>query len=162
MQTKNRDLKLCFSSAEMRDLIFQLEYLLFGQNYQVHIGGVLLGQCDSINSCINALKVTFSISYEPQIEDTTLETVLSEIDSGFGYRGDSGAGFQLSATEEESLGQLTKQYKNFLSNYISTNSEFYRYKNDEGIPGYPVFWDYRFIIHNRNAESIFLYASSSD
>ncbi|MDR3669023.1 MAG: hypothetical protein P4L35_19510 [Ignavibacteriaceae bacterium] len=57
---------------------------------------------------------------------------------------------------------LEKEYKDFISHHITDETKIYSYPDVAGIPGYPVFWDYRFIVQSGNQTWLFIYGSSSD
>jgi hypothetical protein len=46
--------------------------------------------------------------------------------------------------------------------FIQPNSKIYAYPDMQGIPGYPVFWDYRYIIFSESGQALFTYGACSD
>ena len=81
----------------------------------------------------------------------------------FDYRGDGiGSYLKLSTQKETELKLKQNELRQFISEYIIKDTKIYSYPFLEGIPGYPVFWDYSFVLLNISSRSVFLYGSSSD
>jgi hypothetical protein len=168
MQIITRNLDQCGSSQNLKNLILQLEHLMYGDNYQVTLGITLLTSCNNLGDSINKIASIFKDAdpdnhHNPNgIKKWSEADFWKEIDLGFNYRGDNVTGLKLSEENEEKLKNLISKYKSWINKYITSKSQFYFYPSDKGIPGYPVFWDYRFIIVNKDNNSLFIYGSSSD
>lgn len=158
------NLNECGDSENLKDLILQLEHLMYGYNYQVTFGVVRLPNCNDLNDCKNKIVSTFENANpdEYEIKPVFLKDFWEEVDFGFNYKGDEVAGLKLSEENEEKLKSLILKYKVWINAYISPKSQFYFYPSYKGIPGCPIFWGYRFIIINNDKESLFIYGSSED
>jgi hypothetical protein len=55
-----------------------------------------------------------------------------------------------------------KKYTDFLNDFLSDGAKIFRYPDEKGIPGYPVWWDYRYLIFEEKSKCIFTYGSASD
>ncbi len=163
MQVKIRNSNECGGSNNLRDLIIKLEHLMYGNNYEVTLGIVRLTDCKNLNDCKNKIASVFEDAKldRCEIKPAILKDVWGKVDFGFNYRGDEGAGLKLSKEKEDELKKLVVNYKNWITKYISPESKFYFFTFN-GIPGYPVWWEYSFIILNNERESLFIYGSSSD
>ncbi|EQA64763.1 hypothetical protein [Leptospira alexanderi] len=84
-----------------------------------------------------------------EIAKVTINEFWEEIDYGFNYRGDKGAGLKLDNKKLEKVLDLQNQFKEFIKTFISKTTLLFYYPSYKGIPCYPVFWDYRFIILNK-------------
>ena len=148
----------------MRDILDELEHLMYGNNYQVTFGIDIFENCINIDDFIIRLRERFPHS---KPENTKLipfnvEHFWDEINFGLTYRGDGISGLKLDKKKNEELEKLQLAYKDLLKQFINENTKIYSYPDDEGIPGYPVYWDYRFIIQNDHDKCLFIYGSSSD
>lgn len=147
----------------IKDVLAQLEHILYGYNYQVTLGVELFENCQDMNSFKDALKARLPDTRPHAVSPVPISEAdfLEEIELGLTYRGDEHAGLKLTPKKQEKFDQLQKDYKDFLSSYIHPETKFYIYPDETGIPGYPVFWDYRFIIAS-GGTFLLVYGSSSD
>jgi len=90
---------------------------------------------------------------------------LDDIEDKFAYRGDYGAGLNLTEEKEDKLKILQAHFVDYINKYINkqTNKQTrcFAYTDIDGIPGYPVFWDFRYILFIGADEIIFIYGSTS-
>jgi hypothetical protein len=140
----------------------QLEHFMYGYNYQVTFGFLLLEKVSSIETAKVEIKKKFTGANTDSIHVSNFHDFWEEVNSALDYRGDETAGLILNKEKEKTLQELQGRYKEFLSKYINDNSSIYHLNSSEGIPGYSVYWDFRFIIINDNGIGIFVYGSSSD
>jgi hypothetical protein len=148
----------------MRDILDKLEQLMYGYNYQVTFGIETFENCSNLEDFKISLKKKFPLS-KPENSNPVLFEVADfweEVNFGLNYRGDSSAGLTLDERSKEKLETLQIAYKDLLSQFINDETKIYSYPDEEGIPGYPVYWVYRFILLNDNDECFFIYGSSSD
>jgi hypothetical protein len=152
------------TNESMRDILDQLEHIMYGYNYQVTFGIDIFENCTNLDEFKINLKKRFPYS-RPENANLILynvEDFWNEINFGLNYRGDSAAGLRLDEKENEKLEKLQLSYKDFLRQFINENTKIFSYPDEEGIPGYPVYWDYRFVVQTDNDKCIFIYGSSSD
>jgi len=60
------------------------------------------------------------------------------------------------------LAEEQEKYKSIINDYINQNTKIYYYADEQGIPGYPVWWDFRFIVFVDDGNCLFIYGSASD
>ena len=152
------------SIEDLNTVLYKLQQLLYGYNYEVLFGVESFNNCEDLDNFKLRLKKRFPNSMAESIVPVpvSVEDFWREIEFALGYRGDSTAGVQI---DEEKFGQflmLKAYFSNFLRESIKPNSEIYSYPDVEGIPGYPVWWDFRFIILSNGFNAIFVYGSASD
>lgn len=149
--------------ADIVDAIKKLQPRMGGQNYGTTFGFEVLGHADSQDEVKVLIQRTFP---EANALDTELvkidgEEFWEEIRSGFEYRGDDHAGMELSGKEEETLQSLQGEFRVKLKNLMNSESLFFYYPSEEGIPVYDVYWGFRLVFNNQK-EWYFLYGSASD
>jgi len=146
-------------------LINQIQKLMYGLNYEVTLGIEILEDCVSFEDINYVIKMKFpkttieSITFIPVTE----QDFWDDINEKFDYRGD-GIGSYLKLTTEKETALKLKQndLRKFISKYIIKDTNIYSYPFLEGIPGYPVYWEYSFVLLNPSGNSLFIYGSSSD
>lgn len=148
----------------MKDKIQQLEHFMYGHNYQVTFGYEFLNPCITLEEAKNKIIEIFKDANpdEYKIIRATTNEFWQEIDYGFNYRGDEGAGLKLNNEKLEKVLRLQNQFKEFIKTFINETTLLFHYPSYKGIPCYPVFWDYRFIILNKDGNSLLLYGAASD
>ena len=137
---------------------------MYGYNYEVSFGIDVFNDCKTLDDFYSQLKLTY--------KDTKPETSQSvpfnetdfwkEVDFGFSFRGDSGAGLTLSGEKEEALRREQTKFKAFVQRFLSGKTKIYSYPSEEGIPFYVVYWGYAFILLNDDKPSLFIYGAASD
>lgn len=140
-----------FSDDEQ--LLNQLEHYMYGYNYQVTFGFLLLTKVLSIETAKVEIKKKFRGANTDSIHVSIVNDFWEEVNFALDYRGDETAGLILIKENEKKLKELQGRYKEYLSKYIYDNSSIYHLNSYEGIPGYPVYWDFRFIIINVNGNT---------
>lgn len=152
------------TSQSMKDILDQLEHLMYGYNYQVTFGIEIFENCTNVEEFKINLKKRFPSS-RPEIANLipfAAADFWDEVNSGLNYRGDSTAGLNLDEKKSEKLEKLQLAYKDFLRQFMNENTKIFSYPDEKGIPGYPVYWDYRFVMQTDNDKYVFIYGSSSD
>lgn len=151
-------------SKYLKDLTDQLEHLMYGHNYEVTLGIDSLGKCAGLEDVKSKI-----IEKHPdaRANDVTpvpcsLDDFWEEINFALNYRGDHTAGLTIPADKLGDFEKLQAEYKNYIKEHISETTRTFFYPDDKGIPGYAVFWEFRFILMNENEQSLFLYGASSD
>ena len=151
-------------SENISDLIKRLEHLMYGYNYQVTLGIDVFENCPNLDYFKNEFKKKYPLSKPETINLVPISIVdfWEEIDFGFNYRGDKSSGLTLDKKQQDQLEKLLASYKDFIHQYLNEKTKIYYYPDEEGIPGYPVFWDYSFVVQTDNNKFVFVYGSSSD
>ena len=137
---------------------------MYGHNYQVTFGVDIFDNCITTDDFKKKLKQTYPTSRPESIDLIQFNKTdfWEEIDYGMTYRGDNTAGLKLSSKKEEQLVTEQLSYKTFIDQFISDKTEIYSYPDEEGIPGYAVYWKFAFFVINVDRPSLFIYGSASD
>jgi hypothetical protein len=149
---------------DLKTTLYRLEKIMYGHNYEVIYGMDIFDNCSTIDEFNRHLKTAYPNS-KPEnatLIPITVDDFWEEINFGLTYRGDNNAGLELNEKEQDKFDELQKKYKDFICKHIDDKSQFYSYPDETGIPGYPVFWDYRFAIQSSASKFLFIYASASD
>lgn len=88
--------------------------------------------------------------------------LLADIVNKFDFRGDRGAGLTLTEEKEIKLKALQQRYLDYIGQFVNEQTKYFFYSDSDGIPGYPVFWDYRYVLFAENNKIVLVYGSSSD
>lgn len=148
--------------SEDEQLMKQLEHHMYGYNYQVTYGFNLLEGSKSFIDAQNTLKTIYTSANLEKVKEVTTDKFWEEVEYGLNYRGDKGSGLSLNEEQEKVLYALHNKYKDFISKYLKRNTIIYQMLDDEGLPGYAVWWNYHFILLNDDGKSMFIYGTSSD
>lgn len=146
----------------MKVLIQQIQHLMYSHSYQIVLGILKMDNCNTINLIKTKLKLTFKDTHSDKAEFKPCSNIdfWKEINYGFDFKGVANA--ELNSTKQDTLNHLIIEYKAELEKLINKESKFFYYVNDSSIPKYPTFWNYQFVILNKNSTSIYLYGNSSD
>lgn len=150
--------------SSINDILTELERLMHGCNYQATFGIDVFDNCQSLDEFRSCLKKQYP-STDPETVTSVLisaDDLWSEVNYALNYRGDANSGLSLTQKTLYRLDKAQTKYKDLISQFLSENASIYNYPSEKGIPGYPVFWDYRFIIFTERNVCLFLYGSSSD
>ncbi|MFQ6395635.1 hypothetical protein ACLMAJ_19495 [Nocardia sp. KC 131] len=143
------------------ELTAELERVMHGLNYAPSFGLLRLPAGLSLGAAQAAVIATYPQATFPNPILSDVDTLWDEIDYGFHYRGDTGSGLTLSLAEETRLQDLQERYRNFARSSIGPGSVIYT-GGFAGLPGYPVFWDFRYIVLNEDRNGLLLFGSASD
>lgn len=144
------------------ELMKQLEHHMYGYNYAVTFGFNLLEGSKNIIGAKNTLKTIYTNANTEKVKETSKDEFWEQIEYGLNYRGDEWSGLSLNEEAEQTLHALQRKYKEFISKYLKQNTIIYQMLDDKGLPGYPVWWNYHFILLNEDGKSMFIYGTSSD
>ena len=149
---------------DLQTTLYRLEKVMYGYNYEVTYGVDLFENCSTEEEFKARLKQSYPQSKPEGVPliPLTADDFWEEINFGLIYRGDRSAGLQLDENGQKIFDELQRQYKDFIYQHIDHEAKLYSYPDDTGIPGYPVFWDYRLVIQSPFNRYLFIYASSSD
>ena len=134
-------------------LLYQTQNLMYGFNYEVTLGIEVFENCHSLQEVNNAIKTTFPKSKPEEITPVqiSVEGLWEDVDDVFNYRGDDfGVSLKLDEKQEKELKEKLTQIKSFVAKLIKEDTEIYNYHYLDGIPGYPVFWEFSYVILNPN------------
>lgn len=146
-------------------LLNQIQKLMYGVNYEVTLGIEVFENCFSLGDANHAIRVTFPNANIESITPIRLtdQEFWDDINEKLDYRGDGIGNFlKLSTQKETELKLKQNEFRQFISEYIIKDTKIYSYPFLEGVPGYPVYWDYTFLLLNTTGHCLFLYGSSSD
>lgn len=151
-------------NQNLNTTIYELQQLLYGYNYEVIFGVEIFNNCDNLEEFKVQLKKKFPGSKPESVTPIPVTTadLLDEIEFALDYRGDNAAGVQLSGSKLERFLHLKAFLLNFINESIHPDSKVYSYPDETGIPGYPVWWDYRFILFSGGRKALFIYGAASD
>jgi len=148
----------------IKSMVDNLKHQMSGHNYQVTFGVDIFDNCITTDDFKRKLKQTYPNSRPESIDLIQFDKTdfWEEIDYGMTYCGDNTAGLKLSSKKEEQLLTEQSNFKVFIDRFISNKTEIYSYPDEEGIPGYAVYWEFAFIVINMDRPSLFIYGSASD
>jgi len=144
------------------EIVQQIEHLMYGHNYQVTFGLDILEHCQSIEEAKAQVQQKYPAANMENIQQIDEQDIWKNVEYAFSYRGDAGAGLELLPEEEKQIEILQKRYTAFLKQFLMKTTSLYWIVDACGIPGYPVFWEYRYLCVNNTGKSLFVYASASD
>lgn len=146
----------------MKEELNSLQKIMRGLNYQTTFGIEIFEDCKDFANFIIRLKNKYPESKPEPITISSINesTFWTEINYAFDYRGDHTAGLKLNESKTKTLQAAQDEYKRFIKFHLDKHTKLYSY-NGEGIPGYPVYWEYYLIIECQD-KFIFIYGSSSD
>jgi hypothetical protein len=150
-------------AEEIDKILHQLSKRMYGYNYQVTFLSNVFNDCPDINTCVQQLKVVYPGTYSKVAFPvaTDIQDFWDHVNEGLDYRGDQGAGLILSEKKEEELKVLQSTYKDYIGTFIQPTTKIYAYSY-EGLPAYPVFWDYTFFVLTDRQDCLFIHGSASD
>lgn len=136
---------------------------MYGHNFEVCLGvDIFNGTTEDDFSKELKSKYPNTDPYRSPLNECSKQEFFEDIQDKFNYRGDRGAGLSLTKTKELELKNFQRQFFDFITQNINEKSKFYTYPDPDGIPGYPVFWEYRFVVFTDQGNILFVYGSSSD
>jgi len=149
---------------DIKTTLYKLEKLMYGYNFEVVFGIELFENCNSYEDLKPKLKLSFPDSRPEQTTIIEIDhlSFWEEIYDCLNYRGGKGAGLFLDDENQQQLDAQQKKYINYLADFITPQSRIFSYPDQKGIPGYPVWWDYIFIIFQESGQCLFIYGSASD
>jgi TIR domain len=155
--------------GKVKTALCRLEELMMGDNFEVCLGIELFTECSTYDTFNKQIRKVFPKS-RPELAKVTQidqQYFWEKINYCLNYHGDIDPGLdakQCKAIKEHKI-QIEREqkvYTSFLSAFINEKARFFSYPDTQGIPGYPLWWDYRFIIFNEADQCLFTYGSASD
>lgn len=150
-------------TTNITDTIRQIEHLMYGYNFEVCIGiDIFIGQTeDDFKKSLKSKYPDTDPDSNPLLPLNKKEC-FSDIVEKFEFRGDSSAGLILTKEKESKLKALQQDYLDYIGQFTNERTQYFYYSDDQGIPGYPVFWDFRYVLFTDFEKIVFIYGSSSD
>jgi hypothetical protein len=151
-------------AEKIEDTISRLESQMYGHNYQVTFGLHIFENCYNLDDFKREVKQNYKDSRPEEVQPIPLTEadLWEDINFALNYRGDSGAGLSLSGGKEKMLKVEQDKYKTFIKQFINKEIGIYSYPDEEGIPAYSVFWDFRFIVFTNDNKCLFIFGAASD
>lgn len=154
----------------MDDIITELEDSMYGLNYAASFGYCVLPPGKARDVAQAAIVRAYPDASPRPLRPATAEDLWENIRYAFDYRGDFAAGhtrpvasgLHLDPAAEASLRATQQRYRRFVEKFIAADSTIYSCPNYDGLPCYPVFWEFQFVVLNENTEGLFLYGAASD
>ncbi|HYH15366.1 MAG TPA: hypothetical protein VD794_09100 [Flavisolibacter sp.] len=149
----------------IKTLLHQTQKLMYGLNYEVTLGLEVFDNCTTLDEAAIAIKNSFPSSNINTITPVlvSIEDFWAELTEMFDYRGDDiGVSLKLNERQEIELKAKQNDIKAFVSQYLQKVALIYSYSFLEGISGYPVFWEFAYVIIDGNGSCVFFYGSASD
>jgi hypothetical protein len=148
----------------IKSMLYRLEGLMYGYNFEVKFGIEIFANCGSIDEFKTKLKETFPESRpdEATLHEVDRNAFWQDINQCLAYRGDKSGGYYLGDENQMQIEIEQKNYTDFLKDFLSDSSKIFGYSDERGIPGYSVWWDYRYLILGEENKCIFIYGSASD
>jgi len=148
----------------IKSALYRLEELMYGYNFEVKLGIEIFENCNSIVNFKIKLREAFP---ETRPDEATLIEVdrasfWQNINECLAYRGDKSEDYYLGDENKLRIELEQKKYTDFLKDFLSHSSKIFEYSDERGIPGYPVWWEYRYFIFGENDICIFTYGAASD
>lgn len=141
----------------------RMQALMYGYNYEVCVGIDIFKGSTSADFA-EAIKKKYPQT-NPHLYGlipSDKDELFNDISDKLNYRGDSGAGLKLTIEKEATLKSIQDEYLSYINHFISESTQIYQYPDPEGIPGYPVFWEYRYVLFADNDKILLVYGSASD
>jgi len=142
----------------------QLAHQMYGHNYVPSFGVIKIAQAQSLDDVQKEIKKQYeetkpgNASYEIIGSDAMLKQIQDCLD----FRGDQGAGLELTSEQEISLKEAQQDFVSKIRDFLSDSSVIYSTNIEEGLPLYYTFWHFAFVILNPKDESLFLFGAASD
>jgi hypothetical protein len=149
---------------EIKEALRRLERHMYGHNFEVTFGIEIFEACDNYVDFKDRLRTRFpDASPENQTAiPHDFDSVIADIQVCFDYRGDDGAGLVLNERRNQQVLIEQQKYLAFIRTFSSGAVNAFSYQDETGIPGYPVWWAFRFILFNDKMQCLFIYGAASD
>lgn len=141
-----------------------MEHQMYGMNFEVAFGVTSFEYCTTLEEVRLRIKGAYPNASPEDVELTEVDAAecLSSIRERLAYRGDAAAGLVLTSQQETKLAIEHDQYIDFIQQFIGPDTVIYAYGDETGLPCYPVFWFYSFILVNTDRPSLFFFGAASD
>jgi|GEM_PF-5906670 len=130
----------------------------FGYNYEITLGFEEYSPCITKEDFLIKLKASYPEIKTEQLNflPSTKKEFWQIIDTTLLYEGDLDPGSM------DKIKPLVLEFKKAISSVIPLSSEFHQGYLPKGVPGYPVWWDFSFMIDTKSGSYLFIYGSASD
>jgi hypothetical protein len=137
---------------------------MYGYNFEVTFGIEVFENCSSYDDFAKQLKTVFPGTRPREILPLVVskEEVWQDLLECLEYRGDNSAILILDEFQANAVKDEQAKYMRFIERFLSQATQIYSYPDSEGIPGYPVWWDYRYIIFSIDGQALFIHGACSD
>ena len=145
------------------DELQHLEDLMYGINYGTYLGLLTLPSGTSLDAAAAAIAEVYPEAELSGPTPTDAAALWEEIRFGFDYRGEPsrGSGLDVTEAEEARLRELQGRYRDYVQGFIDAESAIYT-GGMRGLPGYPLYWDFRLLILNADRPGLLLFGNASD
>ena len=149
---------------DIKKTLGRLRKLMYGFNYQVTIDLNVFDNCTTVEVFHKLLadkyKKANPAAFQPRVVDKG--DFWKEVNFGLMFRGDRSSGLRLTSSKEEELLREQQVLKDFISQFISEETQIYSYPEDLGVPSYIVDWGFIYLLLNKDKAALLFYASASD
>ncbi|MFN0291094.1 hypothetical protein [Pedobacter helvus] len=149
---------------DIKDLLAAIEKSMYGKNFEVKLG-IDVFEGNSLAEIEKAIEQRYT-KINPvnlrSLAELDKEEFTKDIREKLNYRGDETAGLILSKKQEEKLQILFSQYFDILASFENSCTKYHYFTDLEGLPCYPVFWDFGFVLFTDNKKIILVYGAASD
>jgi len=144
----------------MKDILKRLEKLLYGYNYECHFQFELIVESTDVTAARDKINSTYNLElYKGHaIAPISYNDFKADINEKLSYRGDKGAGLDLSKSQEEKLQQEISKLWALIDDKFTPNTTTIFIHPDINTW---VFWGFCFLIVSREKESIYLFEGLS-
>lgn len=160
---ENRSSPACRRMLDVDELLARLERVMYGLNYATTFRLLPLPAGTSLKGAEAAIVGVYPKAELTGPTPADAATVWEEIGYAFDYRGDiaHGSGLELTDDQEIELRELQDRYRDYVRGFIGPESTIYT-GGCRGLPGYPVFWGFCFLLLNADREGLLLFGDASD
>lgn len=130
----------------------------FGYNYEITLGFEQYSPCTTWEDFLANLLAAYPAVNTEQLNflPSTEKEFWRIIDDTLLFQGD------MTADSLNKVQPLVSDFKQAISPLIPETVKFYHSYLPNGIPGYPVWWDFSFVIDTKAGSFLFIYGSASD
>jgi hypothetical protein len=141
-------------------ILVELEKLLFGWNYAVHLRCYVLPK-EAEGSLEAYVRLVLPNAEVGGQERTEIEEMLAEVEQSLRYGGDSNAGPMPEALASSQLDVLIGSLLHHLRESAAGSPDVTYFWLKEGHPDWPVYWDFAYLLEDVESVAIII-GSSSD
>jgi hypothetical protein len=146
--------------SSIKDILKGLEKLLYGYNYECHFQLELIVESTDITAARDKINSTYNLDCQKDqtIAPISFKDFKTDINDKLSYRGDRGAGLDLSQSQEKKFQQEINKLWTLIENEFSPDAttifihpEIYTW----------IFWGFCFLIVSNEREKIYLFEGLS-
>jgi hypothetical protein len=143
------------------EALSELERLLYGSNYEVHLGVYHLPFSSDVGAEHYIAQALGPAAVIGGLSPATEQEALTEVEVALRHDGDAHYGPPLSAPQSQEFDDLLRLVRSHLDQALGAASLIESFWLKEGHPAYPVYSDFAFVIAGPPAAEVFI-GSSSD